>query len=99
MHHLCTVNPQQLKQFSNLIVLKSILHYAEACNEWRNPSPRLSAEQPSSAYIGAVASRWRPRVHIDPGNRTQDIPTTGWFIILCWYKWYRIVRFTNSQSG
>ena len=42
--------------------IKSLLYsryYAEACNEWRGPSPRLSAwtTQPRR-IVAAVASRW-----------------------------------------
>ena len=43
--------------------IKSSLHsryYAEACNEWREPSPRLSAWAAQlRRNVAAVASRWR----------------------------------------
>ena len=36
------------------------LEYAEACNEWRGPSPRLSAWATQlRRNVAAVASRWR----------------------------------------
>ena len=35
-------------------------YYTEACNEWRGPSPRLSAGATHlRGNIAAVASRWR----------------------------------------
>ena len=43
--------------------IKSLLHspyYTEACNEWRGPSPRLSAWATQlRRNVAAVASRWR----------------------------------------
>ena len=50
-------------------------YYAEACNEWRNPSPGLSAWTPQLwKNIAAVASCWRHCVPLDrPGNQTQNL--------------------------
>ena len=53
-------------------------YYAEACNEWRDPSPLLSAWATQlRRNIAAVASRWRHCVRFDrPGNRTPNL--THW---------------------
>ena len=48
--------------------------YTKACNEWRDPSPRLNAWTTQlRRNIAAVASRWRHCVRFDrAGNRTSD---------------------------
>ena len=52
-------------------------HYAEACNEWRGPSPRLSAWATQLRRIVAtVASRWRHCVDLTgPGIEPQNSRT------------------------
>ena len=52
-------------------------YYAEACNEQRGPSPRLSAWATQlQRNDAAVASRWRQCVRFDhSANRTQDSRT------------------------
>ena len=51
-------------------------YYAEACNEWQGPSPRLSAWATQlRRNVAAVASRWRHWVRFDwPGIGTPDLP-------------------------
>ena len=53
-----------MSRFKKVIIkIKSSLYsryYAEACNEWRGPSPRLSAWATQlRKNVVAVASRWR----------------------------------------
>ena len=52
-------------------------YHAEACNEWRNVIPRLSAwTTQHRRNIAAVASRWRQCVQFDlPKNQTYDVPS------------------------
>ena len=54
---------RSLLRLSNRIKIKSSLyspHYAEACNELRGPSPRLSAWATQlRRSVATVASRWR----------------------------------------
>ena len=57
-------------------------YYSEACNEWRDPSPRLSAWTAQlRKNIAAVASRWRHNVRFDrPGKRTHGFHAdSDWF--------------------
>ena len=47
-------------------------YYGEACNEWRGPSPRLSARATQlRRNVTAVASRWRHCADLTE-NRTQN---------------------------
>ena len=50
-------------------------HYGKACNEWREPSSRLSAWGTQlRRNVAAVASRWRHCVRFDrPGNRNHSL--------------------------
>ena len=51
-------------------------YYSEECNEWRGPSPQLSAWATQlRRNVAAVASRWRHCVRFDRyGNRIPDLP-------------------------
>ena len=53
-----------------------LLYYAEACNEWRDPSPRHSAWSTQLRRNAAVvASRWQHYVRFDrAGKRSHDLP-------------------------
>ena len=60
----------------NQIKVKSSLYsryYAEACNEWRGPCPRLSARATQlRRNVAMVASRWRHRADLTgPGMRKR----------------------------
>ena len=62
------------------IKIKSSLYspyYAEACNEWRGPSPRLSAWATQlRKNVATVASRWRHCVNLTgPGIEPQTSRT------------------------
>ena len=52
-------------------------YYAKACNEWRGPSPHLSAWATQlRRNVAAVASRWRPCVDLTgPGIEPQTSHT------------------------
>ena len=52
-------------------------YYAEARNEWRSPSPRLSAwAKQLQKRVAAIASRWRRRVDLTgPGIERQTSRT------------------------
>ena len=52
-------------------------YYAEACNEWRDPSPQLSAWATQlRRNVAAVASRWRDYVDLTgPGIEPQTFRT------------------------
>ena len=66
------------------------LYYAEACNEWRGPSPRLSAWATQlRRNVSAVASRWRhcadltgpgiePQTYRTESVRLATEPTAGY---------------------
>ena len=51
-------------------------YYAEACNEWRDPSPRHSAWTTQlRTNVAVVASRWRQHVRFErTRNRSPDVP-------------------------
>ena len=53
-------------------------YYVEACNEWRDPSPRLNTWTTQiRRNIAAVTSRWRHCIRFDrPRNQTADM--IGW---------------------
>ena len=50
-------------------------HYVEECNEWRGPSPRLSARATQlQRNVATVAIRKRHCVRLDrPGKWTQNL--------------------------
>ena len=65
---------------AHMLQIKSSLYsryYAEACNEWRDPSPRRSAWAPQlRRNVAAVASRWRHCADlIGPGIEPQTFRT------------------------
>ena len=78
-------------------------YYTEACNEWRDPSPRLSVWTTQlRRNIAAVASRWRHSVQFDrPRNPTQnhdddsDVFNQGPFIL----PQFICVKFLNSLNA
>ena len=57
--------------------IKSSLHWrysAEACNEWRDPSPQLSAWTTQlRRNVAAVASIWRLCVRFEPGIESKTV--------------------------
>ena len=60
--------------------IKSLLHspyYAEVCNDWRGPSPRLNAWTTQlQTNVATVASRWRHCDNLtDPGIEAQTSRT------------------------
>ena len=76
---LMKIRQMQYQVVIFLTKIKSSLYwryYAEACNEWWSPSPRLSVcATQLRRNVAAVASRWRDCVRCDrPGNRTPDLP-------------------------
>ena len=55
-----SADPAEKLQKSKIKSSLYSLYYAEACNEWRGPSPRLSAWATQlRRNVAAVASRWR----------------------------------------
>ena len=71
-----------MMQTSNQSQIKSSLyspHYAEACNELRGPSPRLSALATQlRRNVATMASRWRHCAHLTgPGIEPQTSRTDG----------------------
>ena len=54
----------------------NLRYYVEACNEWRDPPPPLSAWTTQlRRNVASMASRWRRCVRFDrSGKRTPDLP-------------------------
>ena len=62
------------KKSNQIFLILAVGYYAEECNEWRDPSPRLSAWATQlRRYVAAVASRWRHCADLtDPGFELQS---------------------------
>ena len=71
---------QQIHQVNQIKKIKSSLYspyYAEACNELRGPSPRLSAWATQlRRNVATVASRWRHCVDLTGPNIEPQISRT-----------------------
>ena len=72
-------NWEHMQIFPNQKIKSSLYspYYAEACNEWRGPSPRLSAWATQlRRNVATVASRWRHCVDLTgPGVEPQTSRT------------------------
>ena len=71
------VSIHSAKKKNQIFIIANSRYYAEACNAWRSPSPRLSAGATQlQRNVAAMASRWRHCVDLtDPRFEFQTYRT------------------------